>query len=68
LRDSEGSGSIDVSISPGILSAYQERLADFTQEIAEFAHMHMATYTLIPSEMSVVDVVQRLLRQIELVR
>lgn len=68
LQDSEGTGSIDVSISPGILAAYQQRLADFTQEIAEFAHMHMATYALVPSEMTVVDVVQRLLRQIELVR
>ncbi len=68
LRDSEGAGSIDVSISHGILAAYQQRLADFTLEIAEFAHMHMATYALIPSEMSIIDVVQRLLRQIELVR
>ena len=68
LRDSEGAGSIDVSISHGILAAYQQRLADFTQEIAGFAHTHMATYALIPSEMSIIDVVQRLLRQIELVR
>ena len=68
LRDSEGAGTVDVSISPGILHAYQERLATFTQEIAEFAHMHMATYALIPSDMAIIDIVQRLLRQIELVR
>ena len=68
LRDSEGAGSVDVSISHAVLAAYQQRLADFTQEIAEFAHTHLATYALIPSEMTVVDVVQRLLRQVELVR
>jgi uncharacterized protein (DUF58 family) len=68
LRDSEGTGTVDVSISPGILHAYQERLATFTQEIAEFAHMHMATYALVPSDMAIIDIVQRLLRQVELVR
>ncbi len=68
LRDSEGAGTVDVSISSDILHAYQQRLAEFTQDIAEFAHTHMATYTLIPSDMAIIDIVQRLLRQVELVR
>ena len=68
LRDSEGTGTVDVSISASVMHAYQERLALFTQEIAEFAHAHMATYALIPSNMEIIDIVQRLLRQIELVR
>ncbi len=68
LRDSEGSGNVDVSISSAILQAYQQRLADFTEELAAFAHTHMATYTLIPSDTLLIDVVQRLLRQIDLVR
>lgn len=68
LQDSEGRGSIDVSASPGVLQAYHERLAAFTQELASFAHAHAMTYTLIPSDTSVIDIVQRLLRQVELVK
>lgn len=68
LRDSEGNGNVDVSISSAIMQAYQQRLADFTEELAAFAHTHMATYTLIPSDTLLIDVVQRLLRHIDLVR
>jgi len=68
LRDSEGVGNVDVSISPNVLHAYRERFATFTQEIAAFAHDNMASYTLIPSDTTLIDVVQRLLRQIELVK
>src|SRR5438034_8535882 len=34
LRDSEGVGNVDVSASPGVLQAYRQRLAMFTQELA----------------------------------
>ncbi len=68
LRDSEGVGNVDVSISPSVLQAYRERFALFTQEIASFAHDNMASYTLIPSNTAIIDVVQRLLRQMELVK
>ena len=68
LRDSEGVGTIDVSVSPGVLQAYRQRLAVFTQELASFAHAYAMTYTLIHSDTAIIDVVQRLLRQIELVR
>ncbi len=68
LRDSEGSGTVDVSASSQILHAYRERLADFTEEMAAFAHTHAGTYALIASDTAIIDVVQRLLRQIELVR
>lgn len=68
LRDSEGSGSIDVSATPAVLQAYRDRLASFTQELASFAHANAMTYTLIPSDTSLIDVVQRLLRQVELVK
>src|SRR5437660_7265082 len=68
LQDSEGMGMVDVSISPGVLHAYRQRLAAFTQELASFAHSYAMTYTLIPSDTSIIDVVQRILRQIELVK
>ena len=68
LRDSEGTGSVDVSVSPNVLHAYRERLATFTQELASFAHDHAMTYSLIPSDTAIIDVVQRLLRQVELVK
>jgi uncharacterized protein (DUF58 family) len=68
LRDSEGSGNIDVSISANVLQIYQQRLALFTQELASFAHAQAAIYSLISSDTTIIDVVQRLLRQIELVK
>jgi uncharacterized protein (DUF58 family) len=68
LKDSEGKGNIEVSISSGILQAYRDRLATFTENLAAFAHTHAASYTLISSDTSIIDVVQRILRQIELVK
>lgn len=68
LKDSEGAGSVEVSASANILQTYRERLALFTQELASFAHAQAMTYTLIPSDTTVTDIVQRLLRQIELVK
>src|SRR6266566_5925817 len=68
LRDSEGAGNVDVSASPGVLQAYRQRLAMFTQELASFAHSYAMTYTLIPSDTAIIDVVQRILRQVELVK
>ncbi len=68
LRDSEGSGQIEVSASSAVLQAYRERLATFTEELAAFAHSHMANYTLIPSDTQIIDVVQRVLRQVSLVK
>jgi uncharacterized protein (DUF58 family) len=68
LRDSEGAGSVDVSSTPVVLQAYQQRLAAFMQELASFAHTHAMTYVTIPSDTAIIDVVQRLLRQVEIVR
>lgn len=68
LRDSEGKGQVEVSISANILQAYRARLNTFTEELAAFAHTHMASYTLIASDTSIIDVVQRILRQLELVK
>jgi uncharacterized protein (DUF58 family) len=68
LRDSEGNQKVEVSISANILQAYRDRLSRFTEELASFAHDHGATYTLIASDTSITDVVQRTLRQIELVK
>jgi len=68
LQDSEGVGNIDVSVSPAVLHAYRQRLAAFTQELAAFAHTYAMTYSLIPSDTTLIDVVQRILRQVELVK
>lgn len=68
LRDSEGLGTVDVSASSSILQAYRQCLADFTEELAALAHAHAGIYALISSDTAIIDVVQRLLRQIELVR
>jgi uncharacterized protein (DUF58 family) len=68
LRDSESSGHVEVSVSSVVLQAYHERLSRYTQELAAFAHAQRGTYALLPSNTSVTEVVQRLLRQIELVK
>jgi uncharacterized protein (DUF58 family) len=68
LRDSEGGGSVEVSISAPVLEAYRERLATFTRDLEAFAHANMASYALIPASMKIIDVIQRLLREIELVK
>ena len=68
LKDSEGAGSVEVSASSAVLQAYRQRLAMFTQELASFAHAQAMTYTMIPSDTAVIDIVQRLLRQVELVK
>jgi Uncharacterized conserved protein (some members contain a von Willebrand factor type A (vWA) domain) len=68
LRDSEGQQTVEVSASATILQAYRERLAQFTAELAACAHRYMGSYTLIASDTDIIDVVQRLLRQVELVK
>ena len=68
LRDSEGGKAVEVSSSSNVLQAYRDRLALFTEELASFAHSNSGSYTLIASDTLLIDVVQRLLRQIELVR
>jgi uncharacterized protein (DUF58 family) len=68
LRDSEGVGSVDISSTSSVLQAYQQRLLTFMQELASFAHAHAMTYAMIPSDTALTDVVQRLLRQVEIVK
>jgi hypothetical protein len=68
LRDSEGSGKIEISGTSAVLQAYQQRLLLFMQELASFAHAHSMTYAMIPSDTNLIDVVQRLLRQVEIVK
>ncbi len=68
LRDSEGFGNIEISGTPAVLQAYQQRLLTFMQDLASFAHDHTMTYAMIPSDTGLIDVVQRLLRQVELVK
>ncbi len=68
LRDSEGHGTLDISISSQVLQAYRQRLHAFTQELTAFAHTNAASYSLLSSNTDILDVVQRLLRQIELVK
>ena len=68
LRDSEGGGSIDVSITPAVLEAYRRRLEMYMQEIASFAHDHAMTYAMVPSGTALLDVVQRLLKQVGVVK
>jgi uncharacterized protein (DUF58 family) len=68
LRDSEGSGNVDVSGTPAVIEAYQQRLLKFMQDLASSAHAQAMTYAMIPSDTDLIDVVQRLLRQVEIVK
>jgi len=68
LRDCERASSVDISGTPAVLQAYQQRLQNFIQELVSFAHDHAMTYAMIPSDTALTDVVQRLLRQVEIVK
>ncbi len=68
LRDSESASNVEISGTPAVLQAYQQRLLLFMQDLASFAHAHMMTYAMIPSDTALIDVVQRLLRQVEIVK
>ena len=68
LRDSESTGGVDISITPAALEAYKERLLAYMQELASFAHSHAMTHTMIPSDTALIDVVQRVLRQGQVVQ
>ena len=68
LRDSEGSGRVDISATPAVLQAYQQRLLIFMQDLASFAHAQAMTFAIIPSDTALKDVEQRLLRQVEIVK
>jgi uncharacterized protein (DUF58 family) len=68
LRDSEGNSSVEVSSTPAVIHAYRQRLLTYMQELASFAHAHAMTYAMIPSDTALIDVVQRLLRQVEIVK
>ena len=68
LRNSEGAGSVEISSTPAVLRAYRQRLHTFMQELASFAHTHAMTYAMIPSNTAITDVVQRLLRQVGVVK
>lgn len=63
LRDSEGNGGVDISITPAVLEAYQQHLFAYMQELTSFAHSHAMTHTMIPSDTALIDVVQKVLRQ-----
>ena len=68
LRDSEGVGNVDVSSTPAVLQAYRQRLLTYMDELASFAHTHAMTYAMIPTDTVLIEVVQRLLRQVEIVK
>lgn len=68
LRDSEGSSNVEISGTPAVLQAYQQRLLLYMQQLASFSHDQGMTYAMIPSDTALIDVVQRLLRQVEIVR
>jgi uncharacterized protein (DUF58 family) len=67
LRDSEGNDGVDISITPPVLEAYQRRLLAYLQELTSFAHAHAMMHTMIPSDTSLIEVVQRVLRQNQIV-
>ncbi|HLL79688.1 MAG TPA: DUF58 domain-containing protein [Ktedonobacteraceae bacterium] len=68
LRDSEGFGALDVSITPAVLEAYRRRLDDYMKELAAFAHASAMTYAMARSDTALLDVVQRVLRQVGVVK
>lgn len=68
LHDSEGPGSVEVSVTSQVLEAYRQRLQAFERDLAAFAHAHSMTYVLVPSDTALIDIVQRLLGKVGIVK
>ncbi len=63
LLDSEGGPAVSVTLNASVRDEYRRRLAAFTDEASAFCHRHGARFTQIPSDVSIDDVVLRLLRR-----
>jgi uncharacterized protein (DUF58 family) len=63
LIDSEGGPTVSVSLRAAVREEYRRRFASFTAEASAFCHRHGAQFLQLPSDVSIDDVVLRLLRR-----
>ena len=66
LVDSEGGAVVSVSMSAAVREEYRRRRASFTDEATAFCHRHGAQFLCVSSDVSIEDVVLRLLRRTRL--
>jgi uncharacterized protein (DUF58 family) len=62
LQDVEGTEPIQATITPSVLRGYRRLLSTFTREVGDFCRRRGVTYLLLPSNVSVEDVLLRTLR------
>jgi uncharacterized protein (DUF58 family) len=63
LQDVEGTEPIQATITPSVLRGYRRLLSTFTREVGDFCRRRGVTYLLLPSNVSVEDVLLRTLRR-----
>lgn len=68
LTDVETDASIDVTVTPALISAYKEALAEHTDRLQALARAHQALYLQVRSDTPVDDLVLGTLRRVGLLR
>lgn len=63
LIDVEGGGHQDVSVTPGLIRAYRERLTAYVDEARDFCNRHEMGFLQVSSDEKVDDVITRSLRR-----
>ena len=67
MVDDEDGTSLEVTLTPRTLQAYQDRLNAYTREVASFCHAHGITFVQLRSDLPIEDAVFRLLRRAQIV-
>ncbi|MCA1644838.1 MAG: DUF58 domain-containing protein [Chloroflexi bacterium] len=62
LLDSEAPGSVEATITPGVLRSYRRLLKEFSSEAADFCRRRGVTYLQLRSDVRLQDVLARTLR------
>ena len=67
MIDDEDEASLEVTLTPRTLQAYQERLSTYTRDVASFCHDHGISFVQLHSDLSIEDAVLRLLQRAQVV-
>ena len=67
LVDDEEETPMEVTVTPDVLQAYRERLDAFVKEVADFCHSYSITFLQLRSDLSIEEVVLRLLHRARVV-
>lgn len=67
LLDAETDAPVDITVTPALLRAYDERLRGYTAEIAEFCHRRAIAFAQLSSSLPLEEAILTRLRQAQIV-